>query len=335
MSKVSFITRSVRAFGVLTGISVGVITAITVPLVTYVYGWNFIHNALGGRYPDFDLPDDISAWEPIRLLAWRGAPLPSKIDLSWVIEVSISLSIILFLLLIIVHTLTPMKKRIRNTLGTTPYKVERTSTFQALADELSDISGGPRASIWILPIDGIQAYALSGPLSGHAIIISRGSLRQLDTKIVQWIICHEYAHILHGDTRSSSLWVLAMRSARLLDSLRNKAARITLEFIQVIPLLVLLTAPLLFVFRLFALIGSMGMRVGSSIFLLFDTWASRRMEFAADQFATIKIGPQPGVTLFSSLTGELEPRFNGLFATHPSMSDRIDKITEFSHPMTK
>jgi Zn-dependent protease with chaperone function len=245
---------------------------------------------------------------------------------EWVFHQSFRLLLPLLALLTLLHASLPMSQRIRQVSRVTAMPAGDGSYLQDVVDRLRRQSKGPRARVWIVPLDGIQAYALSGPIGGHSIVIHQGTLQSLPGSVIEWILAHEYGHILHGDTRSASLWVLAMRSVYVFDRLRHKLANLMLRVLFEIPLLRLLTSPAAWLFRLLSLIGSLGRRIGALVFRLFDTWASRRMEYAADRYAARSVGAGPGIAFFEGVLGEWEPRFNGLFATHPKMSDRLSAL---------
>ncbi|MOA32810.1 Protease HtpX [compost metagenome] len=119
-----------------------------------------------------------------------------------------------------------------------------------------------------------------------------------------------------------------MRSVHIFDYWRHVIANLALRLIHEIPLLRLLVAPTAIVIRMLSLVGRVGRRAGALVFRLFDTWASRRMEFAADRYAAEVAGPEAGIAFFEGVIGEWEPRFKGLLATHPRAADRAQRLRE-------
>ncbi|NLC20620.1 MAG: M48 family metalloprotease, partial [Halomonadaceae bacterium] len=278
-------TRLARTFGVLCGMGVSAFTVVSVPLSAWHMTWGWASTQLDGRLPWITLPPALALWEESWIFAWRGVALPMAPGWEWVFHQSLWMLLPLLGLLVIFHALIPMRQRIYQVSRITPMRVDQGSYLQDVVDRLRRESKGPRASVWIVPLGGIQAYALSGPISGHAIVIHQGALQQLPGPVVEWILAHEYGHILHGDTRSASLLILGMRSVHVFDLLRHKFANLMLRVLFEIPLLRLLTSPVSWIFRILSLIGRLGRRVGGLVFRLFDTWASRRMEYAADRYA--------------------------------------------------
>lgn len=337
MRGVSLGVRLVRAIGVAFGLAVSAITVIGVPLGVLVWVWEAFYEFMGGRLPYVThllpkaVPDAV-VFSP--LFDWEGTAISAPPSWSWVVEQSLTLPFYLAVFVMILHLGIPMRKRLQNATGLQVSPVDPTSEVQYVANQLQKISKGPAARVWVMPGNGIQALALSGPLRGHAIVLSEAVAQSQNRPIVHWIIAHEYAHILHGDTRSSSLWILGMRSVHLFDRWRVGLMNLILRTVGRIPFIRVLTFPLYLLFLTINKVGRLGRWTGSTIFLLFDRWSSRRMEFAADKYAAQVVGVGQGVALFKILTSSFEPGFGGLFATHPKLSARIEKLESLQAPIT-
>lgn len=304
--------RLVRSIGVGIGLAVSALTVVGLPLAVVVGAWDITYQALGGQFPHFPLPEQLESFGDSPLLSWWGMSLPAPASWSWVLTQTFTWPLYLAGILALFHLFLPMSRRIRNSAGLTAVRAGRSSEIQQFVCSLQRRSRGPAASVWVIPGEGIQAFALSGLLRGHAIVISAGTLTTLPRPMLEWVLAHEYGHILHGDTRSASLWILAMRSIRFFDGLRRQIYNLVLRAITEIPTLRLLALPCFALLYALNMVGRFGRWLGTSIFLLFDRWAARRMEFAADRYAALAVGVEPGVHLFRHLTGHFEPRFNGL-----------------------
>lgn len=319
-------SRWARMTGILLGISVSLATVVMLPIALVYGAWWGFYDLVDGRLPDVALAGPLSVFENTPLFAWRGWPIPYPPDNRWVLGVTKTMLWPGFLLIICLHLCIPMSFRIRQAAGFKPHRMTKDHELQAFADRLQTLSKGPRVNVWVIPTSGIQAFALSGPFWGHAIVFHQGLLNQIPKDQIKWVLCHEYGHILHGDTRSSTLWVLAMQSIQVFDRFRHFFARIVLRAVIEMPLLRLLTTPLSLLFMWLSWIGRLGKNVGGWIFKLFDAWASRRMEYAADDYAAHMMGATPGIVFFESIMGDWEPRFNGIFATHPRLSERAKAL---------
>lgn len=329
MTGISLVTRLVRTLGVSAGLAASALTVVGLPAAAVIGAWRATYAGLGGQLPIVSdlLPHDTPRLvaESV-LLSWEGAALPPPPTWGTAIELSAQLPLILAGALLLINAGIPMGARIKNATGLSPMRVGRDSPLQSVVNELRRQSRGPAARLWLTPGHGIQALALSGPLHGHAIVLSEGVVKDLPAAMIKWIIAHEYAHILHGDTRSGSLWVLGMRSVYLFERIRTAVAHLVLRLIAELPLLRILFLPCLAIVKGMNLVARLGRWVGARVFLVFDRWAGRRMEFAADRYAASMVGPGPGIDLFAALAGELEPRYGGLFATHPPLHARIARL---------
>lgn len=325
---VSLWVRLVRLIGVGLSVTVSVSAIVLIPFILVNALWTGLYEFFSGWIPgfSFSLPGDTSLPGGTSAMEFSGASLPYPPGLNWILERAFWAIAFLLAFLTILNSLIPMGRRIKNAGGYSASRLPKDHFANSVIESLRAKTGGPRASVWVIPVDGIQAFALSGPLFGHGIVIGRGIISTLPKDMVAWILAHEYGHIRHGDTWNSSFWILSMRSVYLFERLRIAAMNLLLKVVRVLPILRALTLPLFFLFRALVLIGRLSGRLGRLVFLIFDSWASRKMEYAADNYAAITIGPEIGARLFESMMGDLEPLFNGLFATHPALSKRAQKL---------
>lgn len=325
---VSLWIRLVRLFGVLLSMSISVSALVMLPFTLFTWLWDVLYVKLSGRIPVLSTPGPEVMPLPgaLQSLSIGGGWMARPPTFPAMVETSLFLVSVICATLILTNSLLPMKARIKNASGLTPSRLPAKHFAVQVVNELRDRSGGPSPSVWIIPVDGITAFALSGPLIGHGIVLSRGVLGHLSKDMVAWIIAHEYAHIRHGDTRSSSLWIVSMRSVYLLERVRIVLMNWILSIVRFLPILKFMVVPIFCLFRGLLLIGKLARFSGRMVFLLFDRWASRKMEYAADKYAALMIGSDIGAELFEGLMGDVEPLFNGLFATHPSLSDRAKRL---------
>ncbi|PXX94644.1 M48 family metallopeptidase [Halomonas sp. LBP4] len=310
----------IRWIGALLGIGTAMATVVMLPLWLFRKAWRWLWEVLGGFLPELRLPDDLTVLTQYPPLSWAGRPIPLPPDDTWVIATSIWILLPMIAMLALGHMGVSMNARIRSVCGQSGVRFDKGHPHQAFVDTLARRYGVGRIELRRLPVGGIIAFILSSPWRRHTIVLSDGIL-MLPPPMVQWVLAHEVAHARYGDTQSQSVWLLALRSIMLFDRLRHMAMNATLRMVQILPVLTLLTRPLHLLFRGLSLIGRAGRRVGFWIFVLFDRWASRRMEYRADRFAAEHVGTGPGIALFAHLVGQFEPTFD-LFATHPPAAKR-------------
>lgn len=324
-TKISIWVKLLRFIGVLSGLLISVIAVVSLPLIVGNAIWAGVYEYFNGYWPYFDVPPLFNLIKDSFFFSWRGGAIASPLDWMWIARVTLYLLGPIFSYLFFVNLLVPASWRIYTACGYKPVRIGK-SDLQEFVDRLSKRYKGPRADVWLIADGGVTAFALNNPLQHQSIVISQGIVGAMPKEMVNWILAHEYAHIYHGDTRSSTFWILSMRSIYLFSRIRFFFAKILFYVLGEMPFLRLLTFPLALLFNVIMIIASVGSRLGRWVFLLFDRWASRHMEFAADEFAAINMGPRYGISLFSNLRGNMEPLFNGLFATHPTHSQRIKKL---------
>jgi Zn-dependent protease with chaperone function len=322
----------IRLAGALLGVGTALSTVVMLPLFLIQQCWYWAYSFLGGRIPDLTLPTDmdlapalahVTSWPPF---TWSQLPLSPPPDISWVWRTSMEMLIPLVALLAISHLLVSMRQRIRSAAGMETERVDRDHPLQVYINDMAAQHRTGKIGLYLLPDSGVTAFVLSSPFRRHAIVASRGLLGSAPLPVVKWVLAHEIAHIYYGDTQSTSLWLLAMRGIYLFARIRAQVASITLHALRLLPILRLLVGPLYSLIRLVFWVGRLGRRLGQAIFLVFDRWASRLMEYRADRFAAEHAGAEPGIALFRALIGHFEPRFD-LFASHPTHVKRIEALS--------
>lgn len=306
------------------GISIAIFGSISFPLWLIYLGWE----SLTALY-SYGLSSGVLGPHIDNALGYVGLTRPPSIpqpDPLWIAHATVWLFLPLALSILMINAFIPMSRRIRSAFGYVPRRLESDSPLVLFVQRTLRHKGDPKVTIWLIADKRINAFALSGPLGGNAIVLSAGILEQCPPAVVRWVIAHEYGHIVHHDTRSTALWLVSLRTVAKLNWLKVIFSNMVLRAVHRIPLIRLLTTPLLLVLGFVSFSGRVGIKIGTRIFLLFDRWASRRMEYAADRFAAKTCGAGPGILLFSSLSGGFESRFNSVFATHPTHLSRIGAL---------
>jgi Zn-dependent protease with chaperone function len=211
-----------------------------------------------------------------------------------------------------------------------------------VVEEMAIASGTPVPPVYMLPEQGINAFA-AGFSPGDAVIgVTEGTVKYLSRDELQGVIAHEFSHILNGDMRLNirligllnGILIIGMIGYFLLRSMRFSGRQRNNGAIAVLALG----------------LGLMAIGFGGSFFgNLIKASVSRQREYLADssavQFtrnpdgiagALKKIG---GLAAGSTLDNPAAPemshayfangirsKFTSLFATHPPLEERIRKI---------
>jgi Zn-dependent protease with chaperone function len=218
-----------------------------------------------------------------------------------------------------------------------------------VVEEMSIAAGIPMPAVYVLEDEpGLNAFAAGLTTSDAAVAVTRGTLDKLTRDELQGVIGHEFSHILNGDMRLNvritavvfGILVVGLLGRGILrglmqgrvrgDSGKNKGSGIAVIAAAGVALVI---------------IGYVGYFFGR----LIQAAVSRQREFLADasavQFtrnplgitgALKKIGGYAlGGTMISSNAGELghfffaqafRSNFGGLWATHPSLDERIRAV---------
>ena len=208
-----------------------------------------------------------------------------------------------------------------------------------VVEEMAIASGIPVPEIYVLEQEpGINAFAAGYTPSDAAIGVTRGCLEQMTRSELQGVIAHEFSHILNGDMRLNIRLVGLLFGILMLSILARtvmRGARGGRDSRGAAPILMAALAV--------AVVGSIGVFFGR----LIKAGLSRQREYLADASAvqftrdntavagalkkiaitargsqlTMADGEEFSHMLFGDGVG-----YSRLFATHPPLMDRIQRL---------
>jgi len=214
-----------------------------------------------------------------------------------------------------------------------------------VVEEMAIASGIPVPEIYVLEQEpGINAFAAGYTPSDAAIGVTRGCLEQLNRSELQGVIAHEFSHILNGDMRLNIRLMGLLFGILMLSILARTVmhgARGGRDSRGAVPILMVALAV--------AVVGSIGVFFGR----LIKAGLSRQREYLADASAvqftrdntavagalkkiaitaqgsqlTVADGEEISHMLFGDGVG-----YSRLFATHPPLMDRIQRLDPAFQP---
>ncbi|MDJ0702219.1 MAG: M48 family metallopeptidase [Leptolyngbyaceae cyanobacterium MO_188.B28] len=230
----------------------------------------------------------------------------------------------------------------------------REQTLLNVVEEIAIASGTPIPAVYLLEYEpGINAFAAGYTPNDAVIGVTRGCLEHLDRDELQGVIAHEFSHILNGDMRLNIqligvlqgillIYIIGRVFLRSAGSSRRRSRREKGNGIVFIGLALMG-------------IGGVGLLCGR----LIKSAVSRQREFLADasavQFtrnpsgissALKKLGgfiegsridsPKAEEASHLFFGNALSPSFflNELFATHPPLEERIQRLDNFAGQTT-
>lgn len=215
------------------------------------------------------------------------------------------------------------------------------AVFVDVVSELALAAGIPVPAMYVIPDSALNAMATGRDRSHASIAITSGLLRKLNREELQSVVAHEISHIRNLDTRYALLVAALVGGVVLLadiflNSLRalgrarpNKNA-----------------GPLVLVFLLLAIVFAL---IAPIFARLIQLAASRQREYLADasavdltrnpvglESALLKVGTDREVLevanratqhlYFTNPIHRFEKRSKGVFSTHPSIADRVNRL---------
>ena len=222
-----------------------------------------------------------------------------------------------------------------------------------IVEEMAIASGMPVPQVYVLEQEsGINAFAAGHQPEDAAVAVTRGALDMFSRDELQGVLGHEFSHILNGDMRMNmrllgplfGIMLIGAMGGLLLRSTAHGRMRSSRESSGGVMVVLLLGFGL-------TVIGYIGQLAGR----LIKAAISRQREFLADasavQFTRDKDGIagalkkisawQYGSRLLDTGTAEvshmlfangLQQQFSSLFATHPPVQDRLQRMgVPFNH----
>lgn len=305
--------------GTLSAIGVGMGVFIFTPMLLGQQAWYWLHLAT------FKVPE----------LTYLISPTPApSITIALIYSacgVAIAMSAVT-----LTHWVSPLTKRLPKNRRKRVKRLPRNSAAQIFVTQLSRENNLRPAKVFQSDTEAVEAFAASAPFRRSIIVVSRGLLESVDKKIAQWVLAHEVAHLVHGDTKRSGPWIVAINTFMAIDRVRCTVTRIILRAVSAIPpinqvLIPLIGRPVMWVSHLIRWITNIGFRTSTFIYRVFDRWVSRQCEYRADQFAAFSVGPQYGIHLMEILAGGFEPNLD-LLNTHPSPRKRAKALRALIQP---
>jgi Zn-dependent protease with chaperone function len=210
-----------------------------------------------------------------------------------------------------------------------------------VVDEMAIASGVTVPSVWVMDKEeGINAFAAGYSPNQAVIVVTRGTLTKLNRDELQGVIGHEFSHILNGDMRLNVRLIGILAGIVVVGEAGLVVIRLGAEANDSGAI------PFILFGGLIAAVGYIGVFFGRMI----KAAVSRQREFLADassvQFtrnpdglasALEKIRRGEGTVVGNAYAGEMShmffsqaisPKmFQDLFATHPSIDERLTSIT--------
>ena len=216
-----------------------------------------------------------------------------------------------------------------------------------IVEEMSIAAGVRMPGVYVLPEDGINAFAAGYSPDDAAVAVTHGALKTLSRDELQGVIAHEFSHILNGDMRLNIRLIGLLFGILLLAiigrivvraGIASSGRRSSKDKGGAALIMTLFGLALI-------IIGCLGVFFGR----LIQAAVSRQREFLADasavQFtrnpdgiagALKKIGaagagsrissPHAAETSHLFFASALKSSFGGLLATHPPLIERIKAI---------
>ena len=251
-------------------------------------------------------------------------PLPDAAAMAPVFRLSIAACVILYLLMLVLHALTPLRWQLRAK-GPISRIAASTPLYKAL-EELASQHQQPMPSLWLLNSASINAWAYSAPGGRRAVVLTHGLLSQLPVDQIRWVFAHELGHLARGDAAGSGFWIAGSRCMGLLDRLRMATINLCLRTMARTPILYIFVLPGWLIATIALGLTRTTERLLRTLLVLLSRPWNRHAEFRADAYATQLVGPEPGIALLERLALSGGTALADLVGSHPSHSRRVARL---------
>lgn len=229
--------------------------------------------------------------------------------------------------------------------GARPADTDSDARLHNVTEEMAIAAGIPKPAVYVVETDSLNAFATGLRSSQSAIGVTRGLAEQLNREELQAVVGHEVAHIVNGDARQATALATMVGMIVLVSEIMRQAlfvivsgaGRRNARSSSPLPLML----PVLIVWMIVALLAPLAAT-------LLRLAVSREREYLADATAVQltrnpvalasalqKISAKPQVASARTATAHLfiecpmaktRSGIEGLFATHPPASKRIDRV---------
>lgn len=298
-------------------------------LIIHVVEWGLygLEMAWNWFYPDLRLIVEGLKIDPTWLPGGDWVDYP---DWRRTIEITIGVAALMSALPVISYIVLPLRTQVKSALGASTWamtsRVKPGATLHDVFMSVKRDAGVHKpVSLYLVKTNAPLAFAMGAPFRG-TVVLSEGLVNGLAPDEVCWVIAHELAHIRYRDMLLGALWISSIRGLNWFERLKIAVINLLIRTLAMLRAPGLLIRLLVSTVSLALSVLWLGRWVALKLFLLVDRWVSRRTEFRADKFAGKVIGGEPGARALHRLGGDAEPLFNGLFATHPKISVRIERL---------
>ncbi len=296
-----------------------------------------IHGAVWGLYGiesgwNWFYPDVMRFAQEMKIQgSWipggEWVPEPSwRMTVEWTLWVAIAMSAFP----VLSYCVLPLRSQVKSVLGPHAWAMtSRVRTDEILGEVFASVKqeAGVKkpVSLYLVKTGGPLAFAMGAPFRG-TVVLSQGLVNGLAPDEVRWVMAHELAHIRYRDMMLGALWISSMRGLNIFERIKVAVINLVLRILTMFRAPVLLMRLLVSAIKATLSVIGLGRWIALKMFTLVDRWVSRHTEFRADRFAADTQGGEPGARALHRLGGDAEPLFNGLFATHPKISARIERL---------
>ncbi|MHA7881306.1 MAG: protease HtpX [Saccharospirillum sp.] len=213
----------------------------------------------------------------------------------------------------------------------------RTQEERWLVETVARLAKGaniPMPEVAIYPAPDINAFATGASKNSSLVAVSQGLLRNMSADEAEAVLAHEVAHIANGDMVTMALVQGVLNTfviflARVVAQIVNSAVARGNDNGQGLGFI-----------GYFATVMVMEMVFGI-IANIIAMWFSRQREYRADAGSASLVGAPKMIAALQRLKGSAEPELDGqlvafgingkrkeLFASHPSLDDRIEALRQ-------
>lgn len=211
----------------------------------------------------------------------------------------------------------------------------RTQEERWLVETVARLAKGaniPMPEVAIYPAPDINAFATGASKNNSLVAVSQGLLRNMTADEAEAVLAHEVAHIANGDMVTMAL------IQGVLNTFVIFLARVVAQIVNAAVSRGNSNGQGLGFIGYFATVLVMEMVFGI-IANIIAMWFSRQREYRADAGSANLVGAPKMIAALQRLKGSAEPELEGqlmafgingkrkeLFASHPSLDDRIDAL---------
>lgn len=198
---------------------------------------------------------------------------------------------------------------------------------------LANVAGVPMPKIYIIPDDVPNAFATGRNPQHAAVAVTRGLLNLMTPQEIEGVLAHEMSHVKHYDILIGSIAAVFAGAIAMIGNFGRYGARTRNSNRNTALGAVLMPLAATVIQMAISRTREYKADEGAAYLTRHPEWlisALQKLEGYSKNYQMQKANSQTAHMFIINPFGSMKSNFTGLFSTHPSTKDRIERLAQIS-----